>query len=184
MAQNERAIAAVRDAGIEPEIGFIMFEPASTLEDIHENLKFLERNRLLDRLGRTANLLYHYHIPFKGTLGYEQALKQKMLVPEGLFGFEGRLLYEDYRVGWLAGIMRSLCRFILKEMGQNTSNIYWNAETGKAKAFRPVNDRLVEIFKRILNTATGLERLPEADRTEKRLTQAREELAQALARSG
>lgn len=184
VAQNERAIAAVRDAGIEPEIGFIMFEPASTLEDVVENLKFLERNRLLDRLDRTANLLYHYHIPFKGTLGYEQALKQKMLVPEGLFGFEGRLLYEDYRVGWLAGIMRSLCRFILKEMGQGTSNIYWNAETGKAKAFRPVNDQLVEIFKRILNTATGLESLPEADRTGKRLTKAREELAQALARSG
>ena len=117
MAQNERAIAAVRDAGIEPEIGFIMFEPASTLEDIHENLKFLEGNRLLDRLGRTANLLCRYHIPFKGTFGYELALKQKMLVPEGLFGFEGRLLYEDYRVGWLAGIMRSLCRFILKKMG-------------------------------------------------------------------
>ena len=54
VAQNERAIAAVRDAGIESEIGFIMFETASTLDDVIENMKFLERNRLLDRLGRTA----------------------------------------------------------------------------------------------------------------------------------
>ena len=48
IAGNERAIATVRRAGLEPEIGFIMFDAASTLDDIRENLKFLQRNRLVD----------------------------------------------------------------------------------------------------------------------------------------
>ena len=62
VAQNEDAIRAVRDAGVEPEIGFIMFEPASTMEDVCENVRFLERNRLLDRLGRTANQIGRAHV--------------------------------------------------------------------------------------------------------------------------
>ena len=83
-----------------------MFDAASTLDDILQNLKFLQRNKLLDRLGRTANLLYHDHVAFKGTPGYQTALQRKMLLPQGLFGFEGLLLYQDFRVGWLAGLMK------------------------------------------------------------------------------
>jgi len=180
VAQNEEAIAAVRDAGIEPEIGFIMFEPASSLDDVIENAGFLERNRLLDRLGRTANLLYHYHITFKGTPGYGLALEHGMLVPEGLYGFEGRLLYEDRRVGWLAGIMRPLCQFVLKEMGKDTSRIFWSAETAGGKPFQAVNDHLVEIFKRMLATAANLTSEPETTRTGEMVARALEELEQTL----
>ena len=106
IACNEQAIATVREAGLEPEIGFIMFDAPSTLDDILQNLKFLQRNRLLDRLGRTANLLCHDHVALKGTAGYGNALQRKMLLPQGLFGFEGLLLYEDFRVGWMAGLMK------------------------------------------------------------------------------
>ena len=57
IAGNEKAIATIREAGREPEIGFIMFDAASTLDDIRENLKFLQRNRILLTVwGRTANL--------------------------------------------------------------------------------------------------------------------------------
>jgi anaerobic magnesium-protoporphyrin IX monomethyl ester cyclase len=162
VAQNARAIAAVRDVGIEPEIGFIMFEPASTLDDVRENLAFLERNRLLDRLGRTANLLYHYHIAFKGTPGYRLALERGMLAPAGPYGFEGRLLFEDRRVGWLAQIMRSVCQFILREMEKPRSRIHWSADAVEASANQAVNDHLVEIFKGMLATAAGLQSEPAA----------------------
>ena len=178
--QNEQAIAAVRDAGIEPEIGFIMFEPASTLDDVVENTRFLERNRLLDRLGRTANLLYHSQIAFKGTPGYRTSLEQGMLVPEGLYGFEGRLLYEDFRVGWLAGIMRPICQSILREMGERTSRIHWSAETAGEKSFQVVNDHLVEIFKRMLATAAGLTSEPQTGWTGKLLNGTLEEIEQGL----
>jgi anaerobic magnesium-protoporphyrin IX monomethyl ester cyclase len=169
VAQNERAIAAVRDAGIEPEIGFIMFEPASSLDDVFENTRFLERNRLLDRLGRTANLIHHEHIAFKGTPGYLLALQQGMLVPEGLYGFEGRLLYQDRRVGWLAAIMRPICQFILQEMGKPTSPIHWSAETSGNHAFQEINDHLVDLFNQLLATAANLTSEPEAAWTQRLL---------------
>ena len=180
VAQNERAIAAVRDAGIESEIGFIMFEPTSTLDDVIENMRFLERTRLLDRLGRTANLLYQSHIAFKGTPGYRAAIEQGMLVPEGLHGFEGRLLYADCRVGWLARIMRPICQFILREMGTPASRIHWSAEAVGQKPFQVINDQLVEIFKRMLATAANLTSEPETVRTGQLLAGALKELEQTL----
>ena len=136
IAQNELAIATVREAGLEPEIGFIMFDALSTLDDITENLNFLLRNQLLQILGRTANLLYHDHIAFKGTGGYQAALTRGRLVPQGVFGFEGRLLYEDYRVGWLAGLMKPLCQSVLREMGSPSSSINW--KTGIAGENSPI----------------------------------------------
>jgi radical SAM superfamily enzyme YgiQ (UPF0313 family) len=178
--QNEQAIAAVRDAGIEPEIGFIMFDPSSTLEDITENLGFLERNRLLGKLARTANLLYHYHIAFKGTPGYGLTLEQGKLVPEGLFGFEGRLLYEDRRVGWLAEIMRPICQSLLKEMGKHASRIHWCGEAQGDETFRAVNDHLLQIFKRMLTKAAQLTSEPEAAWTERLLAGAMEELGATI----
>jgi anaerobic magnesium-protoporphyrin IX monomethyl ester cyclase len=162
---NEQAIATVREAGLEPEIGFIMFDAASTLDDILENLKFLQRNRLVDRLGRTANLLYHDHVAFKGTPGYQTALHRKMLLPHGLFGFEGLLLYQDFRVGWLAGLMKRICHFLLKEMGKPSSPVYWVEEDAQNEPYRAVNDRLVDIFERLFGFAERLHCPPDANWT-------------------
>lgn len=180
IAQNELAIAIVREAGLEPEIGFIMFDAASTLEDIAENLSFLQRNRLLQQLGRTANLLYHDHIALKGTRGYERALAEGRLVPQGLFGFEGRLRYEDYRVGWLAGLMKRLCQSVLREMGRPSSPIYWRTEFPGRELYQAVNDQLVEIFKGLLGRAEAMTHMPEATRTESLFHKLQEELQGTL----
>ena len=72
VTQNEQALAILREHGIEPNIGFIMFEPESTLEDLRVNLEFLKRNRLLDNLFITANVLYHPQIILQGTTAYRE----------------------------------------------------------------------------------------------------------------
>lgn len=180
--ENERAIADVRDVGIEPEIGFIMFDPMSTIEDIRENLSFLERNHLLDRLSRTVNLLCHEHIAFKGTPGYRLAANRAKLAPEGLYGFEGRLIYEDWRTGWLASMIKAICGWVLTEMGKQGSHIHWYAEgPGKAR-FQEVNGFLVHIFRKLLNTAAGLPGQPEANWTGSQLAGALTELGEIIAR--
>ena len=176
IAGNEKAIATVREAGLEPEIGFIMFDAASTLDDIVQNLKFLQRNRLVDRLGRTANLLYHDHVAFKGTAGYQTALQRKMLLPRGLFGFEGLLLYRDFRVGWLAGLMKRICHFLLKEMGKPSSPVYWVEESVQNEPYRAANDQLVEIFERLLGFAEKLNCPPDANWTQALLSRLMDEL--------
>ena len=182
ITQNEEAIAIVREAGLEPEIGFIMFDAASTLDDLAQNLEFLRRNGLLDQLGRTANLLYHDHIAFKGTAGYEKSLAQGRLASQGLFGFEGRLLYEDDRVGWLAGLMKSLCQFLLREMGDPLSPIFWKLEAVGAEPYQTVNDQLVEIFIRLLRMAETLTYQPEAAWTERLLEKTVDELQGTISR--
>jgi len=153
-----------------------MFDAASTLDDIVQNLKFLERNRLLDRLGRTANLLYHDHVAFKGTPGYQTALQRKMLLPQGLFGFEGLLLYQDFRVGWLAGLMKRICHFLLKEMGKPSSPVYWVEESVQNEPYRAANDQLVEIFERLLGFAEKLNCPPDANWTQGLLSRLMDEL--------
>lgn len=207
-ASNEKAVAVVREAGIEPEVGFIMFDAESSLEDIRMNLDFLERNRLLDRLGRTANLLCHELIAFRGTPGYRDAFEKNLLVPKGLFGFEGRLLYRDPRAGWLASAAKKVCHFILREMGKPFSPIHWSGAgeppgeppgpgcgeppqpgcphadvpSGRAKNGEPyqaVNDLLVDIFKRLLDSADRFSFCPDANRTENFLFELFDELESA-----
>lgn len=162
VAENERAIALVRDVGIDPEIGFIMFDPASTIEDIRRNLDFLQRTRLLNRLGRTVNLLSHEYIAFKGTPGYRIAAERGMLEPHGIFGFEGRLCYRDFRVEWLAGVAGHLCRRILREMGGRTPELHWRAEGNSNVIFQHINNLLVEIFGRMLEDAAHMSEPPNA----------------------
>ena len=72
VAQNERALEILRMHGIEPNVGFIMFEPDSNLEDIRTNFEFLKRNHLLENLAITANVLYHHQIILMGTTAFQQ----------------------------------------------------------------------------------------------------------------
>jgi hypothetical protein len=178
--ENERAIADVRDAGLEPEIGFIMFDPISTIADIQENMNFLERNRLLDQLGRTVNLLCHEQISFKGTPGYRIAAKQRTLVPAGFWGVEGRLLYEDWRVGWLAAMMKTVCGKILDQMGNQDSQIHWRMENPGIGSFQTVNGYLVDFFGKLLDTAAHLTSQPEEAWTCNQLAGALEKIYSAL----
>jgi radical SAM superfamily enzyme YgiQ (UPF0313 family) len=180
VADNENAIALVREAGIEPEIGFIMFEPKSTIADIRDNLKFLERNRLLDRLDRTANLLYHDQIAFKGTPGYRTAMTQGGMKPHGLWGFEGEKIYEDYQTGWLAGHMRILSKRILQEMNRPGSIISWKQIDVKKDCFRKINELLVQNFRKALHLATWLQSPPETSHSDAQITAALEEMDAAL----
>jgi len=183
VGRNEQAIATVREAGLEPEIGFIMFDAASTLDDIVQNLEFLRRNRLLDRLGRTANLLYHDHVAFKGTSGYGTAVRWKMLQPSGLFGFEGLLLYEDLRVGWLAGIMKKICLFLLREMGKSSSPVHWVNESTLNEPYRAVNDRLIEVFERLLGFAEKADGPPDPGWTEELFLSLMDEIREIFIKS-
>lgn len=154
-----RAIGLCRDFGIEPEVGFLMFVPDSTLADIAANLAFLENNRLLDRLERTANLLSHYQIVMRGTSGYQRFADQGRLTPQGLFGFEGRIHYADPRVRWLADQAIFTCLAVLREMGRAGSPVYW-AKAGDGPAAQKLNDWLVARFKDLLETARSNAALP------------------------
>jgi len=153
---SEWAIELCRSFGIDPEIGFLMFVPGSTLSDLGENLDFLRKNTLLDRLDRTANLFSHCHIVLMGTSGYRRYEKEGRLTPAGYQGFEGDIEYADKRVAWMRDVVVSACHYVLKKSASGDSPIHWEKPQGQGPAKR-VNDYLVKMFEKLLRNAETLQ---------------------------
>lgn len=159
---SRRAIALCRDAGIEPEVGFIMHTPDTTLEDMVCDLAFLDDCRLLDRLDRTANLLCHRQIVFRGTCGFENYSRQGRIVGMDPLGFEARIAWQDPRAAWATDVMVPVCLDVLREMGDPGSALYWKDATANPQALGRVNDCLVSQFRLTLSTAGNAAPLTEA----------------------
>ncbi len=160
---GERAIRMCRKAGIEPEIGFLMFVPDSRLEDLKYNFEFLLKNDLLDRLERTANLLGHCQIVMMGTSGYSMFERQGRLKRAGVLGFEGYVSYQDDRVKWISDIVVHACLFVLRNMEQPDSPIYWRkcgGEGGESPESARANNYLVGLFNRLLDDVRKNKALP------------------------
>lgn len=159
---GEQAIEHCRAAGIEPEIGFLMFVPDSTVADLAANLAFLKRNRLLDRLDRTANLLCHRQIVFMGTSGYQRFEAQGRVTAAGCFGFQANIRYLDERVWWIAQVVGHACLLVLKQTGLPDSPLFWEKHTDWRGAM-PVNDYLVRLFEKLLEQVESSTALPPAE---------------------
>ena len=158
VARNEEALRILRGHGIEPNVGFIMFEPESTLPDLRANLEFLRRNDLLNDPARTANVLYHHQIILEGTAAYG-ALKEKgRLVASGGSSYEGTTYFDNPEVAVLAALMRRVTNALFSALDPLWSG--QKAEGPGAKAgYIKLNNMLVHIFEEnlsILESGKGL----------------------------
>lgn len=159
---GERAIHLCRAVGVEPEVGFLMFQPDSTLEDLGQNLEFLHRNDLLGRLDRTANVLCHCQIVLMGTSDYRRFKEQGRLIETGAFGFEGEIPFLDDRVRWISELVVHACLSALRDMSRPESPVYWRT-SGQSRRFKGVNDYLVILFEQLLKDARKTTPLPPAE---------------------
>lgn len=150
VAQNEEAIRVLRKHGIEPNIGFIMFEPDATLEDIRVNFEFLKRNDLLKNLPITANVLYHHQIILKGTPAYQKMRQEKRLIIGNDSAYEGATTFTDRKVAVLANIMRNVTNFLFSRMAD-----IWGGKVTEPKEagqkYAKINQLLVTVFEENLN---------------------------------
>lgn len=156
--QNERALGILRAHGIEPNVGFIMFEPDSTLHDIRTNFEFLKRNELLKNLPITANVLYHHQIVLKGTPAFRQLAESGKLATSSPNAYEGTAAFSDRNVQALASVMRQLTNFLFNRMSD-----IWSGRTieppGARERYAKVNALLVGTFEKTLaslEAGTGL----------------------------
>jgi len=161
-ALSERAIRLCREAGIEPEVGFLMFVPDSTVPDLNENLQFLKNNKLLDRLDRTANLLSHSQIVLHGTSGYERFKKEGRLRSTGMFEFEGEVTFKEPSVAWMSELTQYACHYVLRDMERKESPVYWE-KPDNTKVHNSLNDYLVQMFERLLQLSLTGSAFPTAD---------------------
>lgn len=136
--QNEEAIKILRKHGIEPNIGFIMFEPDSSLDDLRTNFEFLQRNDLLKNLSVTANVLYHNQIVLKGTPAYRELQSAGRLHVQPASTYEGVPSFENSQVAVLAELMREMTNNIFIGM-----NDIWSGRTTQ-------DDRISKALNRLL----------------------------------
>ncbi len=142
--QNENALRTLRKYGIEPNIGFIMFEPDSSLDDIRTNFDFLKRNELLHNLAITSNVLYHPQIILQGTTAYgnlmESGRLQTLSTP-----YEGTASFADGKVAALAQAMQKITNHIFQKMGAYWSGLIAN-EVDQSIVSRKINRLLIQYF--------------------------------------
>ena len=150
VAQNEAAIRILRKHGIEPSVGFIMFEPDSSLEDIRINFEFLKRNDLVKNLPITANVLYHHLIVLKGTKAHRDLQAAGRLEVQAST-YESVVALTDPNVAVLAMIMRRITNFLFDCM----SGIWGGKVTEPSNAqerYSKINALLVNLFEDSLKT--------------------------------
>ena len=150
VAQNESAIKILRKYGIEPNIGFIMFEPDSSLDDIRVNFEFLRRNDLIKNLVITANMLYHHLIVLKGTKAHRD-LQQAGRLEVQASSYESVVALTDPQVTVLALIMRDITNFLFDCMAGIWGGKVMEAENAQAR-YAKVNSLLVNLFEATLST--------------------------------
>lgn len=121
--QIRRAIGIVRGSSIGLNLGFIMFEPDSTLPELEENYRFLESLVLLDSHELTANLLYHNQIVLHGSSAWQRFEQGGRLLLDERLPFEARYRFRDERVGQVCAAMGKItsCYFSMLNTIRPTS---------------------------------------------------------------
>lgn len=158
-AQNERALKILRDNGIEPSIGFIMFEPDASLADIRINFEFLKRNDLLTDLFTTANVLYHPQIILQGTKAYNDLQRNGKLILKNT-AYEGATRYSVPEVACIANIIGRITNHFFVSV-----NRVWNGDIQEpsqaASLYAEINRMMVDAFESILHRLEAGESIDE-----------------------
>ena len=148
-ADNENALRILRQYGIEPSVGFIMFEPDSTLEDLKVNYDFLMRNKLLDKLEISVNVLYHHMIILQGSSSYKALQQQGRLNISAHSTYEADTDYLNPRVAMLAGMMRDMTNHIFSYM-KDTWELSFKKDPVILEKYRLINQLLIQSFEDFL----------------------------------
>ncbi|MDD3306402.1 MAG: radical SAM protein [Acetobacterium sp.] len=149
VADNEKALQILRQYGLEPSVGFIMFEPDSTLEDLKVNFDFLKRNALLDKLEISVNVLYHHMIILQGSSSYKALQEQGRLNISVHSTYEADTDYRSPQVAMLAGMMRDMTNHIFSYM-KDTWELSFKKDPIMLEKYRLLNQLLVQSFEDFL----------------------------------
>ncbi|HIJ95440.1 MAG TPA: radical SAM protein [Desulfuromonadales bacterium] len=117
--QIRQAVRIITESGLHLNLGFIMFEPDSTLAELEANYRFLEELGVLSEQELTANLLYHNQIVLFGSSAWESFEKQGRLLLDERLPFEARCRFRDERVASVCEAMGRLTSVYFRAMDAN-----------------------------------------------------------------
>lgn len=152
--ENKKAIQLLRDYGIEPTFGFIMFEPHSTLESVRNNFEFLKETDIMTSLAVTAHLLHHRQTLFEGTSDYQSMMREISNPHTSFTNYEVLYKIQDPKIEAFSEIISTVCRAALSFLpkafdcdGTKTSNT-----SAKISSSSTVNTTLITLFEKTLSS--------------------------------
>jgi hypothetical protein len=158
-AQIRRAVRIIQASGVQLNLGFIMFEPDSTLAELVENYRFLEELGLLSEHELTANLLYHNQIVLYGSSAWESFENQGRLLPDERLPFEARCRFRDERVALVCEAMGRLTSDYFRAMDVNrqsrpdTTTHCSTKQRCRQPAMSCINDLIKNAFQNLCRAA-------------------------------
>lgn len=150
--ENKEAIRLLREYGIEPTFGFIMFEPNSTLESVRNNFEFLKEMDIMTSPAVTAHLLHHRQTLFEGTPDYQSMMSEATGANFTFTNYEALYKIKDPKVEAFSEVIINVCRNALSLL-PNAFDCEINAYTGSSKPTLPhvLNNTLITIFDKTLS---------------------------------
>ena len=152
--ENKSAIYILRKYGIEPNYGFIMFEPDSTLADVRANFEFLKEMEMLNIPSITAHLLHHKQTIFQGTFDYK--IKSNGSRPESEIMYECDYQFKEKSVEALSEEINTFCIKSLKDILDNRDHKNIGSDScsyDENDLFsRQMNEKLIEHFETTLSS--------------------------------
>ena len=146
--ENRSAIYTLRKYGIEPNYGFIMFEPDSSLADVRANFEFLKEMKMLNIPSITAHLLHHKQTIFQGTFDYK--IKSNGSRTDSEIMYECDYEFKEKSVEDLSEDINTFCLQSLKEIFDNRDQKNMEVDScsyDETDLFsREMNEKLIEHF--------------------------------------
>lgn len=131
-----RASQLLKEYNIQLEIGFMMFDPYSTFEELYQNLSFLEQ---INQLYLFRNLSIRMGL-FPGTEMLKQAKKDE-LVPDNWYKSSYSYKFKDVKIGRLSDVLLKIHSFLT-----NLDKLLFDLDLEVCRAKRGLIDfSLVEI---------------------------------------
>ncbi len=151
---NKYAIYTLRKYGIEPNYGFIMFQPDSSLADVRANFEFLKEMEMLNIPSITAHLLHHKQTIFQGTFDYK--MRSSGSKPDSEIMYECDYEFKEKSIEALSENIKTFCLQSLKEILDNRDLKNLDVDTCSYDEDDPfskqMNEKLIEHFETALSS--------------------------------
>ncbi|MCF6156871.1 MAG: radical SAM protein [Candidatus Brocadia sp.] len=150
--ENKKAIQLLREYGIEPTFGFIVFEPNSTLESVRNNFEFLKEMDIMTTPAVTAHLLHHRQTLFEGTPDYQSMINDTTGTITTFTNYEAFYKIKDPKVEALSEIVTHVCRTTLLQLPNTFTCEIDTSNAGiKSVSLDVLNNALISLFDRVLS---------------------------------
>ncbi|HHT9129937.1 MAG TPA: B12-binding domain-containing radical SAM protein, partial [Candidatus Brocadiaceae bacterium] len=150
--ENKKAIQLLREYGIEPTFGFIMFEPNSTMESVRNNFEFLKEMAIMTTPSVTAHLLHHRQTLFEGTPDYHQMMHETADTNGSFTNYEIPYRIKTPKVEVFSEIISNVCRTALSLLPKNFNCEINALNTGtESTSLNLLNNTLITSFDRTLS---------------------------------